>query len=428
VRANRLLALYLFLVIWLSVLAVIVPLLNALLPAETLLVDFANAILSILVAILFFPRFQRFVNRRLLGITWSADQILETYAERIIACLDIHSLVGLLTTELLPSLLIRQSALLRVQAGRLTEIYRQGLEVAQLPADGDLPALLRQTGAQRALVDETTAPYPWAQLILPLRLKDDVIGLWLLGRRDPDDQYGFTEITTLQAITHQTAIAFTNIIYAERLRSLYENAIDQREVERASLSRELHDHTLQRLFVLKAQAGDGPVAPQFSEGFDDVVHGLTQTIRGLRPPMLEYGLYRAIVALVDDWANRPDAPVDLAVTCTLPEADIRYPHAVEQHLYRIVQQAGENALQHARPHQLVIGGQLELGQVVLTVDDDGLGLDGGKLSNIGLLEAEGHFGLAGMQERATLIGAHLRFNPAMEHGTRVKILWQTNEG
>ena len=89
-----------------------------------------------------------------------------------------------------------------------------------------------------------------------------------------------------------------------------------------------------------------------------------------------------------------------------------------------MQQAGENALQHARAQRLVVGGQLRPNQVDLTVEDDGLGFNPAKLADLAGLEAQGHFGLAGMQERAALIGAPIQFETRSDHGTRVRVTWQ----
>jgi signal transduction histidine kinase len=143
--------------------------------------------------------------------------------------------------------------------------------------------------------------------------------------------------------------------------------------------------------------------------------------------MLEYGLYRAIAALADDWANRPDvlaAPEPISVEVKVPEGDERYPHPVEEHIYRIVQQAGENALKHARLRRLSICGELAPGRVDLTVEDDGMGFDPEQSLDPGALKAQGHFGLAGMRERTALVGGRIVFDSAPGRGARVRLTWQ----
>jgi signal transduction histidine kinase len=430
VRANRLVALYLFVMLWVAVLGAAVPAANWALPGSGAVIGFTVGLTAVVVSVLGFPRYQRWVERRVLGITWPAAQLLERYSERITTSLETKRLVGLLTGEILPSLLIRQSALVRIDAGRQSVVYLQGVAESELPSEAEMPALAAGAGQLRP--DEDPArPCPWALLVLPLRVKEELVGLWLLGRRDPDDHYGAAEIGLLRTLAHQLAVALTNIVNAGRLQALYQNAIDQREAERKSLSRELHDNTLQQLYALKRSVLEGLDSPTFERDFGMVVEGLTQTIRGLRPPMLEYGLYRAIVALADEWSHRPDvlaAAEPVTVEVKLTESDERYPHPVEEHIYRIVQQAGENALKHARARRLVISGALALGRVDLTIEDDGLGFDPATSLDPGALEAQGHFGLAGMRERAALLGGRIAFDSAPGRGARVRLTWEQASG
>jgi signal transduction histidine kinase len=427
-RVNRLISLYLFLGLLSLVFITLVTLVSF---AESRLgffaainlISLAAAVIT-LVAIVSFGPFQRFVERRVLGAPWPLEQLLETYAARITTSLDDVQLVRLLTKDVLPTLLVRQSALLRYDENRLGSVYRQNVEPHQLPTEADLPALLAQAGRYRAPVEDGSLACPWARLILPLSLGPDLVGLWLLGRRDPDDFYAQAEITTLQALAHQTAIALTNIVYAGRLHALYQLSIDQREAERASLGRDLHDHILQQLFVLHKSAAASLDSPPFVEAYETVIHDLRNLIRGLRPPMLEYGLYRALAALADDWTYRSVHQSGLHISLAVAETDVRYVPHVELHLYRIVQQAGENALRHAQARNLRIHGCLEAEKVDLTIEDDGQGFEVDKMLDLSRPEARSHFGLIGMRERAALINAQIKFDSAPGRGTRVHLTWR----
>jgi signal transduction histidine kinase len=62
--------------------------------------------------------------------------------------------------------------------------------------------------------------------------------------------------------------------------------------------------------------------------------------------------------------------------------------------------------------------QLDLGTVRLRVRDDGVGFDAG---NGPQLLREGHFGLAGMRERASLVGGTLEVGSIPGHGTTVEV-------
>jgi len=83
-----------------------------------------------------------------------------------------------------------------------------------------------------------------------------LIGVWLLGRRDPNDYYEDYVVQALETIAQQTTIAIINHHKSIRLRSLYEANINRNEAERANLARELHDDTLNTLAMLQREFQD----------------------------------------------------------------------------------------------------------------------------------------------------------------------------
>jgi signal transduction histidine kinase len=154
-----------------------------------------------------------------------------------------------------------------------------------------------------------------------------------------------------------------------------------------------------------------------------LVGSIRDTIQGLRPAMLNYGLYPALEGLVDELLERMGDKV--AVNMAVPASSVRYDVKAEQHLYRIVQQACENAVRHARCREVCISGQSREDGVDLEVQDDGVGFPDGHAMDLNELLMAGHFGLAGMFERAALIGAELRIEPGEGGGTRVMLRWVT---
>jgi two-component system sensor histidine kinase DegS len=96
-------------------------------------------------------------------------------------------------------------------------------------------------------------------------------------------------------------------------------------------------------------------------------------------------------------------------------------------LFRIVQQACQNAVQHARASIIRISGNIEPGHVLLTVQDNGIGFASGEELDLPGLLANRHFGLAGMFERAALIGARLSIRSSTQEGTRVRVVWQAGD-
>jgi signal transduction histidine kinase len=87
---------------------------------------------------------------------------------------------------------------------------------------------------------------------------------------------------------------------------------------------------------------------------------------------------------------------------------------VAGHLYRIAQEATNNALKHSRAREIVIALKRQRGHVTLRVSDDGCGLTEGKSSGMGL-----HV----MRHRASVIGAELTLESAPGKGTTVICRW-----
>lgn len=426
IRVNRFISLFTFFILLGSALIILIALADSLIDIQgkALILSLVATFIAVPLTAAGFPPFQRLVERRLLGMPLPSLYLVETYATHIATSLDIPSLVHRLRDEILPSLLVSQSALIRYDdADHLVVLYATGVDADPLPTAGELPILLTRVGQYRPPLspEHEPQPCPWVRLVLPLYLGHRLMGLWLLGRRDPDDFYAQAEIPTLQALAYQTAIALSHIFQTERLQTFYRADIGRYEAERASLAWDLHDNVLSQLAILKTKAEESAVSPNIIGSTAELIARLRETIKGLRPPMLDYGLYVALGALADDLTERLENTV--MVVLELAESDARHDPQVEQHLYRIVQQACENALRHARARTVRIRGRLEPERVDLTVEDDGIGFAAGDKMDLALLIAQKHFGLAGMYERAALIQAQLRIDSAPGQGTQIRVTW-----
>ncbi len=146
--------------------------------------------------------------------------------------------------------------------------------------------------------------------------------------------------------------------------------------------------------------------------------------KGLRPPLLAYGLQPALEQLIDDLSERnglsgplwePDFPVS--------EREMRYDRSIEQHLFRIVQQACENALRHAEANIIQVTGNFTPALVELTIEDDGIGFETNEALDLTYFLSHQHYGIIGMLERAELIGAVIRIESTPQRGTTVHVIW-----
>ncbi len=416
-RASRFVAVYAFLILLGTILVVLS---GGAARASPVVAFIVTGLLAAYVSIVVFPAFQTFVNRRLLGVKLPYQNLLENYSSRIATSASIARLLQLLKEDVFPSLLVRQYAFLQLSGDAPRAALVHGVDSSQLPGLDDAPALTSLAG--RFLPPEEGHPHPWIRLILTLRAGEETLGLWLLGRRDPDDLYHAAEIPIFQSLADQTAIALSNLFQAERLRSLYQADIQRREQERVSLARELHDSVLNQLAALRMNLGEENPPPRFEEAYEEVVQRLREIVSDLRPPLLNYGLKLALEELSQDLMERSENRV--RVTLAMFGEQERYPPNIELHLFRIAQEACENALRHAKAANAVISAQLDAESVSLEIEDDGLGFEMGDGMELDDLLLHKHFGLAGIVERANLIGAQIGIRSAPETGTRIRVVWR----
>jgi two-component system NarL family sensor kinase len=101
------------------------------------------------------------------------------------------------------------------------------------------------------------------------------------------------------------------------------------------------------------------------------------------------------------------------------EGEVRLPVIVEEALYRIAQEALNNALKHAQPTSVTVAirtqGEPGDQRVKLEVVDDGRGFDTGAVGE------KGGMGLVSMRERAEKLGGTLQIISAPGKGTRVNV-------
>ena len=201
------------------------------------------------------------------------------------------------------------------------------------------------------------------------------------------------------------------------------------EEERARLARELHDGPVQALIALGQQAemarrllerGESGEAAALLERLRrqgmETVDELRRLISALRPAYLEdLGFLPALEMLVRETDRRSDARVQFVREGIIHRCDPE----VELAAYRIAQEALTNALQHAQAQTITVRVRCDEEGVVLTIEDDGVGFTLPPRPD--LLTRKGHFGLVGMQERATRLGGRLTIDTAPGRGTRIVV-------
>lgn len=224
----------------------------------------------------------------------------------------------------------------------------------------------------------------------------------------------------------RTQLAFKQAVELRRdeavTRRLHERTIRAREEERMRLSRELHDDTAQRLASLLLsldavrQQTSGEVAEHLAtlvEQTEDTLCEVRRLAQGLRPALLEdLGLIAAIERLAEQ-AGAPEASVQLVG----PLDSLPWPHAIA--LFRLIQEALNNARNHAEANQVSVVVRWSGGRVRAVIEDDGKGFSFASFAETSL--SSGGLGLVGMRERARALGGDLEIETAPGMGTAIYV-------
>jgi PAS domain S-box-containing protein len=197
------------------------------------------------------------------------------------------------------------------------------------------------------------------------------------------------------------------------------------EEERQRIARDLHDQTIQSMMLLCRRLdniNEEPALPvsiqrdarEAKATAEDIVKGLRDFTRALRPPSLDdLGLVISIRGLLDEFSDRLGVRGDFKAT----GREKRLPSDTELGLYRIAQEALWNVEHHARASRITIAIAYSENEVRLEVTDDGTGFT--MTSYPGDLMATGHLGLISMQERANLMAGTLTIRTGPGKGTSV---------
>ena len=308
------------------------------------------------------------------------------------------------------------------EVARLALQRRRPIYVTPLDRDADAATVYRPDWASLAVVPLTTA-------------KGGKLGILRLTSSVDPVRLDTEDLQTLQTIAWQLSTAIENArLYAAlqarqaELQLLLGKILHAQEEERRQVAYDLHDGLLQML-VASHQALETAVALAESNPAESnqwLVRGrdlLKQSIgdgrkliAGLRPSALDdYGLIAALRAHLENIGA--DANWEIELEDGLGAA--RLPTNIEVTLYRIAQEALNNIRKHAQTRRVEISISRTSDTVTMEVRDWGKGFDLTKsVSNNGVA---GGVGLAGMEERAALVGGKVTVHSRPKRGTRVRV-------
>ena len=214
----------------------------------------------------------------------------------------------------------------------------------------------------------------------------------------------------------------------ENLHFYLHQATRAQEEERKRISHELHDETIQDMIVLSRKLDN---LASSTEGLseenrlrleevwqqtDNILRGIRRLSQDLRPAALDrLGLLSALEWLAADITEYSG----IVTKVNVRGKEQRLPEEVELMLFRITQEALRNVWRHSGATSSEITVAFEEDSVKITISDNGKGF---KLpEKIGDLARDGRLGLAGMQERAQLVGGTLTVQSEPGKGSTVTI-------
>lgn len=304
---------------------------------------------------------------------------------------------------------------------------RQGLRLPETIPHDELPAVLREvvgsgevSGAPNLLLGggPGLAPSMASGLYAPLRARGVTIGLVAIEHGEPH-RFSQRDIELLGGFVEPAALAIDNARWFARLRTV---GADE---ERTRIARDLHDRIGQSLAYLAfeldrivdaAERGDdlGAALDQLRKDVRGVIGEVRDTLYDLRTDVSDEA---ALGAVLESFAQRVAERSGLAIEVDC-DRDVRLPILQEREMWRIAQEALINVERHAEASKARVVWRCNGHAAALEVLDNGRGFPPGTSGRFD------SYGILGMRERASSIGATVEVASAAGRGTRVRCLLQ----
>jgi len=216
-----------------------------------------------------------------------------------------------------------------------------------------------------------------------------------------------------------------------KLRSASRQVFQIIEEERMRIARDMHDGPAQSManLVLQAEILERLIArdpslvakelEDFKDGVRRVLDDTRRLIFDLRPMTLDdLGLVPTLRKFVKEFSDRSGVQVQLRVV----GEETRLPGSLEPTLFRIIQEALNNARKHARATSVEVAIHFQPHSVSAVVRDDGVGMD--VAATEARLDGTRNLGLISMRERADLEKGRLDVRSQPGHGTEIRATFE----
>ena len=230
-------------------------------------------------------------------------------------------------------------------------------------------------------------------------------------------------------------LALLWVVYQWRMRQLryqFEMTLDARVGERTRIARDLHDTLLQSfqgllpLFqaaIYKLPEGAADSRKTLESAVDLASQAIGEgrdAVQGLRMSTVEKNDLAVAIRTVGEELTAAEKAQASTAFEVLVEGTPRALHPIlRDEVYRLAVEALRNAFRHAAAQSVEVEIHYDEKNFRIRIRDDGKGIDPEILRGEG---REGHYGLAGMQERAKLVGGKLKIWTEMDSGTEIELI------
>jgi signal transduction histidine kinase len=308
-------------------------------------------------------------------------------------------------------------------AGDWQLVRRDGTRLPARLTTAELPPPLRRAIAEHDVVNVPDLPENGGPGLAPkassgiyavLPARGSVIGL-LAVEHSSTGHFSARDVELVRGMVESVALSIDNARWFGRLRTV---GADE---ERARIARDLHDNIGQSLAylafeldrIVNAHEGGnelGPSLQRLREDVRGVIREVRDTLYDLRTDVSDS---QDMAAILEAYAARVTERSGIEIEVYSDRA-ARLPILQEREMWRIAQEALTNVERHAHATRVRVLWRCNGEAAALEVTDNGVGFPIGRA---GRLDS---YGILGMRERASSIGATLDITSEPEKGTRVR--------
>ncbi|MBU2948343.1 ATP-binding protein [Zobellia uliginosa] len=210
--------------------------------------------------------------------------------------------------------------------------------------------------------------------------------------------------------------------------------VEGQEEERKRIAKDIHDGIGQMLTALKFNIES--IDPENQEKTkekiaylksltSDLIKGVRTATFNLTPPELsDHGIFPALQKMTAELSKLTGKTI---LFDNKTDEHIRFDSLAETNVYRVVQEAVNNAIKYAEASYILVTINYKNDILSIVIDDDGKGFDDSILGKVPKNNSEGGMGLFFMKERIDYINGRLFINSILGEGTRVTINYKTEK-